>query len=69
MQLVDLEELLSVYYEKNGDIQKQIDTLFAKLQLFTEEYDDSHKNTLKLKRSIVTVLMKNGKQDTAIKML
>jgi type I restriction-modification system DNA methylase subunit len=31
MELVDLEELLSQYYEKNGETEKQIDTLFAKL--------------------------------------
>jgi hypothetical protein len=32
-------------------------------------FDEAHKNTLKMKRSIVTVLMKQKKHDTAIKML
>ena len=64
-----MEDLLAQYYEKNGDVDRQIETLFSKLEIFSEEYDESHKATLKLKRSIVTVLMRNNKQDVAIRML
>lgn len=50
-------------------MDKQIDTLFSKLELFAEEYDESHKSTLKLKRSIVTVLMRHSRHDVAIRLL
>jgi hypothetical protein len=69
LELVELEDLLSQYYEKNGEADKQVDTLMNKLELYTEVYEEAHKNTLKMKRSIVTVLMKQKKHDTAIKML
>lgn len=67
--MIELEELLAHYYEKSGDVDKQIDTLFSKLELFAEEYDESHKSTLKLKRSIVTVLMRHSRHDIAIRLL
>jgi hypothetical protein len=43
--------------------------LFAKLELFLEIYDESHKNTLKLKRSIASVLIKNLRHKEAVAML
>ena len=30
-ELIELEDLLAQYYEKNGEIDKQIETLFSKL--------------------------------------
>jgi len=43
--------------------------LFAKLELFLEIYDESHKNTLKLKRSIASVLIKNHKHKESVAIL
>jgi hypothetical protein len=31
VELIDLEELLAHYYEKSGDVDRQIETLFSKL--------------------------------------
>lgn len=69
LELVDLEDLLASYFEKNGQADKQIEALFAKLEIFLEIYDESHKNSLKLKRSIASVLIKNHKHKEAVAIL
>lgn len=38
LELIDLEDLLAHYYEKNGNQDKQIETFYAKLELMEEIY-------------------------------
>lgn len=69
MELIELEELLGTYYDKNSQSDKVIETLLAKLELVEEVYTPEHKTALKLKRSLASVMIKNAKSKEAISVL
>ena len=69
LELADYEETLAMYYDKNGQPDRQIQALYAKLQLFEQVYEKEHKNTLKLKRNIASILLKHKKPKESITIL
>ena len=58
LKLIGLQDVLALYYEKNDQKDRQVQTLYAKLQLMEQLYQKDDKTILKFKRSIASTLLK-----------
>jgi len=58
-----------MYYEKNGQQDKQIETFYAKLELMEEIYHSEDKGILKFKRAIASTLVKYHRNKEAVSVL
>ena len=69
LELIDLQDHLALYYEKNGQKDKQIETFYAKLGLMEEIYHSEDKGILKFKKAIASTLVKYHRNKEAVSVL
>jgi len=67
--IANLYTALSTYQQRNNDIEGYIDSLDKVKKIYAELYGDMDKRTIKIKKAVALALLKNNRNEEALKEL